>query len=82
MPGNAPFFSVVIPTYNAWNTLGETLDSVFAQTFHNLEVVAVDNCSTDGTAELLMNRADPRLSVVRVHNGGVIAYSRNVGLRQ
>jgi glycosyltransferase involved in cell wall biosynthesis len=44
--------SVVIPAYNAERFLGETLDSVFAQTYEPLEVIVIDDGSTDGTAEV------------------------------
>jgi glycosyltransferase involved in cell wall biosynthesis len=49
----APNVSVCIPTYNREHLLKETLDSVFAQTYKNFEVVIVDDGSTDGTKEML-----------------------------
>jgi glycosyltransferase involved in cell wall biosynthesis len=48
-----PFFSVVIPTYNRAGFIVKTLRSVLAQTYAHREVIVVDNCSTDNTAELL-----------------------------
>lgn len=48
-----PNISVCIPTYNRKNLLKETLDSVFAQTYKDFEVVIVDDGSTDGTQEML-----------------------------
>jgi glycosyltransferase involved in cell wall biosynthesis len=48
-----PKVSICIPTYNREHLLKETLDSVFAQTYKDFEVVIVDDGSTDGTREML-----------------------------
>ena len=49
----APKVSICVPTYNRKDYLRETLDSIFAQTYKDYEVVVVDDGSTDGTAEML-----------------------------
>src|SRR5437763_896094 len=49
----SPFFSVVIPTYNRAEFILNTLNTVFAQSFEDFEVIVVDDCSTDNTVELL-----------------------------
>ena len=74
-----PNVSVVIPAYNAQRTVGAAVDSVLAQTFDDLEVVVIDDGSTDHTAEIVAARSDPRLSCVTVENGGV-ARARNRGV--
>ncbi|MDD4887932.1 MAG: glycosyltransferase family 2 protein, partial [Thiomonas sp.] len=71
--------SVVIPAYNARNTLAQTLDSLFAQTHRNLDVVVVDDGSTDGTAEVLEAFAG-RVRVIRQANAG-IAVARNASVQ-
>jgi hypothetical protein len=78
-----PLVSVIIPAFNAEATLGETLRSVFAQTHQRLEILAVDDGSTDGTAALVesLARTEPRLSLIRQANAGVAA-ARNAGLAQ
>ena len=53
MPGTV---SVIIPTFNRARFLGEALDSVLGQTYSDLEVIVVDDGSTDGTAEVMATR--------------------------
>jgi glycosyltransferase involved in cell wall biosynthesis len=71
--------SVVIAAYNAATFVRETLDSVFTQTLSAIEVIVVDDGSTDRTPEILTSIDDQRLIVVRQENGGVSA-ARNTGL--
>lgn len=75
--------SVITPTYNRAYCLGRTLDSALAQTYPHLEIVVVDDGSTDGTAELVRTRYghEPRVRYLRQENGGVSA-ARNRGLRE
>jgi glycosyltransferase involved in cell wall biosynthesis len=75
----APKVTVVIAAYNAERFIGQTLDSVFAQTLHEVELIVVDDGSTDDTAAILRTINDRRLSVLRQPNGGVSA-ARNAGL--
>lgn len=48
-----PFFSVVIPTYNRAGLILKSLKTVLSQTYHNYEIIVVDDCSTDNTQEIL-----------------------------
>jgi glycosyltransferase involved in cell wall biosynthesis len=48
-----PLVSIIIPTYNRAHLIGETLDSIIAQTYTNWECIVIDDGSTDATAELL-----------------------------
>jgi len=74
-----PDISVIVPTYNRAPLLGDGLASLLAQEGVALEVVVVDDGSTDGTAALLGAWRDPRLRVlVRPHAG--IAAARNAGV--
>jgi glycosyltransferase involved in cell wall biosynthesis len=72
---------VVIPACNAAETLPETLGSVCNQTYGNLDIIVVDDGSTDDTAAIVQrHRAqDPRLRLVQQRNGGV-ASARNAGI--
>ena len=73
--------SVVIPAFNAERTLGATLDSVSRQSHGALEIVVVDDGSTDDTVALAHRHAetDPRIRVISVPNGGV-SKARNAGI--
>jgi hypothetical protein len=74
--------SVVIPAYNAAATLDETLHSVRTQSHRHLEIIVVDDGSTDGTPGIAARHAaaDDRVRVVTQHNAGV-AHARNAGWR-
>jgi glycosyltransferase involved in cell wall biosynthesis len=71
----------VIPAYNASRTIGETLQSVLAQTHADLEIVVVDDGSADDTAEIVAQIAarDGRVRLLRQGNAGVAA-ARNAGI--
>ncbi|MFJ4787649.1 glycosyltransferase family 2 protein [Streptomyces sp. NPDC088794] len=71
-----PTVSVIIPNYNYEKTLRACLESVYAQTLAPLDVVVVDDASTDGSREVV--RAFPCVLVARPDNGGVSA-ARNLG---
>lgn len=76
----APLVSVVIPTYNAVTFLAATLDSVLAQTYPNLDIIVVDDGSTDATPRLLDSYGD-RIRVLRQANAGQAA-ARNYGAHE
>jgi glycosyltransferase involved in cell wall biosynthesis len=74
-----PEVTVVIAAYNAEKSIQQTLDSVAAQSLENLELIVVDDGSTDGTPDILGAFADRRFVALRQDNEGVSA-ARNAGL--
>ena len=73
-------FSVIVPAFNAERTIGLTIESVLAQSDRDLELIVVDDGSTDETPEVIRSlTADPRLSVIRQANQGT-AGARNTGI--
>jgi glycosyltransferase involved in cell wall biosynthesis len=76
-----PLFSVVIPTYNSHKFLTKAIASVLSQTEQNFEILVVDNASKDGTINYLKNIQDRRIRVFEVNNFGIIAISRNIGIK-
>ena len=85
MPTAPPLVSVVIPCFNAASYVGSALRSVLAQTYRPIEVLIVDDCSTDETrsvvAELAAGEANVRL-ISLPDNSGTPARPRNIGAQQ
>lgn len=75
-----PLLSVVIPAYNIEDFVVAAVDSALAQTLADLEVIVVDDGSTDRTAERVAALADPRLRLIRQENRG-LGGARNSGIR-
>ena len=65
--------SIIIPAYNVKNLIGHTVNSVLHQTYTNLEIIVVDDGSTDGSGEILDRIAsiDSGVKVIHKPNGGV-----------
>ena len=78
-PPDGPLVSVVIPTYNQASYLREAIDSVLAQAYRPLELIVVDDGSTDATPEVIAAYGD-RLTAIRQANHGA-AHALNVGLK-
>ncbi len=78
---SSPLVSVIITTYNRAELVGRAIESVLGQSYPNLEVVVVDDGSTDGTAQALQRyESDPRVRIIRhPQNRGVTA-AKNTGL--
>ncbi|MGZ4639924.1 MAG: bifunctional glycosyltransferase/CDP-glycerol:glycerophosphate glycerophosphotransferase, partial [Actinomycetes bacterium] len=76
-----PVLSVVMPVYNVEGFVRETLDTVLTQSLHNLEVIAVDDGSTDGSLAILreFERRDARVRVLTQPNSGQ-GIARNHGV--
>jgi glycosyltransferase involved in cell wall biosynthesis len=74
----SPTVSVVIPAFNADWCVGKAIDSVRAQDFHDLEIIVVDDGSTDRTATVLAAFGDA-IRVIRQPNGGMSS-ARNAGI--
>jgi len=71
--------TVIIPTYNYGRFIEEAIESVLSQTVTDLQILVVDDGSTDDTPDVLARIRDPRLEIVRTSNQGVSA-ARNQGL--
>ncbi len=63
-----PKVSVIIPAYNHERFIGAAVDSVLSQTHANLELIVIDDGSTDSTAAVIKKRTDPRLSYLYQDN--------------
>lgn len=77
---DAPFFSVVVPTFNRSHCLGKTIESVLASTFQDFELLVVDDGSTDNTEALVASFGDSRVRYFFIENSGGPARPRNIGI--
>ncbi|MGA9213447.1 glycosyltransferase family 2 protein [Kaistella sp.] len=79
---NYPLISLIIPCYNAEQTLEKCLNSVIQQSYNNLEIIMVDDGSTDGTSKIYKDfqSKDERIKVFKQDNSGV-SKARNKGVK-
>lgn len=80
---NYPLISLIIPCYNAKQTLGKCLDSVIRQSYSNLEIIIIDDGSTDETSTIYedFQTRDKRIKVFKQDNSGV-SKARNKGIKE
>jgi len=73
--------SIIIPVFNVQKYLKRNIESVLHQTYHNLEIIYINDGSTDSSGDILeyYRRLDPRIKVIHNSNHGV-SFSRNCGL--
>ena len=77
--------SIIIPTYNAEKSIRQTIESVIAQSYDNWEMIVVDDCSKDGTREVIKAYAekDSRIRLISLNkNNGSPAAPRNIGISE
>lgn len=74
--------TVLVAVYNAEKFLEKCLDSLLSQTLHNIQIVCIDDCSTDHSAQILMDyaRRDERICLMHTPVNSGQAVARNVGL--
>ncbi|MCI8881370.1 MAG: glycosyltransferase family 2 protein, partial [Clostridiaceae bacterium] len=75
--------SIIVPVYNTEKYLKQCLDSIRLQTNHNLDIILIDDGSTDSSAEICdrYEKMDSRIRVFHIKNGGV-SNARNYGIQQ
>ena len=76
-----PCISIIIPTYNQGHLIGDCIESIRCQTVSNWEALVINNFSDDSTEEVVANFQDSRIRIIRFRNYGVIASSRNEGVK-
>lgn len=74
-----PFFSVVISVFNKKDHIKDTINSVLNQSFKNIEIIVVDDGSTDGSSQIINDFLDERIKVIRTKNQGA-SKARNTGI--
>lgn len=76
-----PLVSVIIPVYNAERYIGRAIKSALSQTYRDIEIIVVDDGSTDRTAEIIQSFKDPRIRCIYQQNKG-LGSARNAGIRE
>lgn len=78
---NNPLISIILPIYNVENYLHKSIDSVINQTYKNIEIILVDDGSTDNSSKICDEYVslDPRIKVIHKKNGG-LSSARNIGI--
>jgi O-antigen biosynthesis protein len=77
---NEPFVSIIIPVYNARGVIEDCLNSVFSIDYNNFEVIVVDDCSKDKSADFIQKRY-PQVKVLRRKKNYGFAGAVNIGLQ-
>ena len=77
MRSQQPLVSIVVPVYNAERFLVDTIGSVYAQTYENWELLLIDDCSTDGSAQLINSyrKSDKRINLISMERNSGAALS-------
>lgn len=73
--------SVIIPTYNRESTILRAIKSVINQTYTNIEILVIDDGSTDGTANIVNGIDDDRIKYIVLEKNGGSANARNIGVQ-
>ena len=73
--------SVIIPTYNRAKSIIHSIKSVLTQTYHNLEVIIIDDCSNDNTESLISKLEDKRIKYIKLKENKGANFARNLGIK-
>lgn len=79
---NSELVSVVIPAFNREYTIKSCIESVLKQTYKNLEVIVVDDCSSDHTVDVVRAIEDSRVRCILLSKNHGACYARNIGAEQ
>ncbi len=72
------FFSILIPCYNAENTILDTINSCLNQTYQNFEIIVVDDKSTDNSVNIIKSIKSDKIELIELEINKKVAYARNV----
>lgn len=72
--------SVIIPMYNSEKYIEDCINSVINQTYRNLEIIVIDDCSSDSSTEIVSNMKDSRLKIIRLLENKGVSNARNKGV--
>ncbi len=81
MDKEQPYFSVILPVFNRRNKISEAIQSVLNQSYTNWELLVIDDCSTDDTANIILAYTDSRINYLKNLKNQGPAGSRNNGIK-
>ncbi len=73
--------SIIIPNYNKSKWIDNCLNSVINQTYKNIEIVFIDDCSTDNSVEVVKSINDDRIILIQNESNKGVSYCRNIGIK-
>lgn len=76
--GHQPLVSVIVPVYNSEKTIIETLTSIFSQDYGNIEIIVINDGSTDRTKEILEQHKDKLKIIDQTNSGAAVARTRGI----
>ncbi len=79
---NCPLVSVIMPVYNSSRYLKDAINSILSQSYKNIELVIVNDGSTDLSRNIILSYSDPRIRLFENERNSGIVYSRNKGLQE
>ena len=74
--------SVIVPVYNTSLYLEECINSIINQTYKNLEIIVVNDCSTDNSLEIISKFKDKRIKIINLKKNSGVAIARNKGIEK
>lgn len=75
-----PLVSVIVPVYNGADFVSETINSILNQTYTNLEIILIDDCSTDNSRQVIDSFTDSRIKRIYLERNGNVCVSGNKGV--
>ena len=69
-----------MPSFNNGDVIAESITSVLNQTYKNIELIIVDDCSGDNSIEVIKEFSDPRIKLFKNTKNSGVYFSRNVGM--
>lgn len=82
MTSDFPLISVVMPTYNGEKTIKKAIESILSQTYPKIEIIVVDDQSTDNTSSVVKSIIDQRVKYFKLPQKGNGSVARNLGIRK
>lgn len=79
---NKPLVSIIIPIYNAEEYIDATLNSALSQTYSNIEIICIDDCSTDRSKEIVKKYRAKNVKLIELKRNAKVSIARNKAIEQ